>query len=161
MTAPIWRRWRPTDRSAVADLHDRALAGFSQILQRGSGAPDLADVENTYLRSGGEFLVGQIAGAVVAMGALRRIDSVTGEIKRMRIDPAHQRRGHGRALVVRMLDCARGRGLRTIVLDTTSEQVGAQRLSESMGFAATGTRMVGPFTVIDYRRDLGPGPAKG
>ena len=154
MTALTWRRWQPSDRVAVADLHDRALAGFSVILQRGSDAPDLHDVEAAYLRPGGEFLVGEIAGAVVAMGALKRIDAATGEIKRMRIDPAHQRRGHGRALVERLLDAARERGLRTVVLDTTSEQVGARRLYESMGFAATGTRTVGPFTVIDYRLDL-------
>ena len=154
MNGLVLRRWRPADRAAVADLHDRALAGFSAILQRGSEAPDLHDVDGVYLRPGGEFLVGEIAGALVAMGALKRIDAATGEIKRMRIDPAHQRHGHGRTLLVHLLEAARERGLRRIVLDTTSEQVGAHRLYESMGFVTTGTRVVGPFTVVDYRLDL-------
>ena len=50
MSGLSFRRWRPTDRAAVADLHDRALAGFSAILQRGTEAPDLDDVEGNYLK---------------------------------------------------------------------------------------------------------------
>jgi putative acetyltransferase len=57
---------------------------------------------------------------LLGMAALRQLDAVTGEIKSMRTDPAHLRKGVGAALLNHMLNIARQRGYRRLSLETGS-----------------------------------------
>jgi ribosomal protein S18 acetylase RimI-like enzyme len=104
---------------------------------------DLDDVQGSYLDPGGEFLVGEIDDEIVAMGALRPatdylaafledLPERTATVKRMRVDPAHQRRGYGQALYDELE--ARARDVDAFVLDTTPGQTAARRFYETNGF---------------------------
>jgi GNAT superfamily N-acetyltransferase len=75
-----------------------------------------------------------IAGEVVAMGALRRVSAAVAEVKRTRVDACHQRRGFGRAVLHGLEARARELGYRTLRLDTTVQQIPAQRLFRADGF---------------------------
>ena len=108
---------------------------------------DLDAVTETYLDSGGEFLVGTVEGDIVAMGAFRPADGgiagffdslrePTAEIKRMRVDSALQRRGYGSELYAELEARARDRGFAELILDTGVEQDGARRFYERRGFEA-------------------------
>jgi len=57
---------------------------------------------------------------LLGMAALKELDSVTGEIKSMRTDPAHLREGVAAALLDHILDVARARGYRRLSLETGS-----------------------------------------
>lgn len=59
---------------------------------------DLNDIENIYLK-GGDFIVGELEGKVIAMGAFKRKDEEAAEIKRMRVHPDFQGRGFGQAIL--------------------------------------------------------------
>lgn len=78
-----------------------------------------------------------------------------GEIKWMRIDPRHQRRGFGRAVLVR-LQCLAGEfGFRRLRLDITTGQLAAQALYRSEGWEPTGERLrVGGLEVLFFEKQI-------
>ena len=144
------RRYRDGDREAVWELHVAALEHH----QRGPWDDDLATIPATYLDAGGEFLGGVEDGRIVAMGALRPRDGVRAEIKRMRVHPSVQRTGLGRRMLRRLERRATELGYRTIALDTTTDQRGAQALYFSEGYAETGRGRAGPFELILFEKNL-------
>lgn len=92
------RRYCDGDLAAVLSLHERALQDVGAHAGHGPWDDDLQSIAAVYLDGGGEFLVGELDGTLVAMGALRRIGPPRGEVKRMRVEPAYQRRGFGESL---------------------------------------------------------------
>jgi ribosomal protein S18 acetylase RimI-like enzyme len=77
----------------------------------------------------------------------------------MWVDPSARGRGVGELLVGTVLDEARARGLRRVVLDVAHENAPAVRLYERMGFVATGGTAVMPhdpsITEFEMERLLG------
>jgi ribosomal protein S18 acetylase RimI-like enzyme len=149
------RQFRPDDATSVWALNDAALDDAGVHVGRGPWEQDLRAIPSTYLRSGGDFLVGLAAGELVGMGGLLPHTPWVAEIKRMRVHPSHQRRGLGRLILEELEARARGLGFREIQLDTTEEQIAAQRLYEGAGYEEIGRREAGPFTFVDYRKPLG------
>jgi len=58
--------------------------------------------------------------SLLGMGALKELDAASGEIKSMRTDPAHLRKGVGAAMLEHLIGVARERGYRRISLETGS-----------------------------------------
>jgi ribosomal protein S18 acetylase RimI-like enzyme len=146
------RRYEWQDGDAVRDLHRRALATSDADLGPGPWDDDLADVQRVYLDSGGDFVVAVDDGRVLGMGAFRPVDTVVAEIKRMRVDPDHQRRGIGRAILGDLERRARAAGFRRLVLDTTTNQTAALSLYRSAGYRETGRGVVAGSTWSSWRR---------
>lgn len=65
------RRYQEGDAAAVWRLHIDGLHQMGVDAGDGPWDDDLRSVAETYLAGGGEFLVGALAGEVVATGALR------------------------------------------------------------------------------------------
>lgn len=167
MTDLDLRRYEPADSERVLELHEAALRATGEYVEDVPEAveADLHDVEGAYLRSGGEFLVGEVGGAVVAMGGFRPVEDSwirdlegerAAELKRMRVDPAHQRRGYGERVLTALEERARQRGFQRMVLDTAPELTAARRLYEKRGYRQTGRREFrgGEVAVVLYERDL-------
>ena len=57
---------------------------------------------------------------IAGVGALKVLDSVTGEVKSMRTHPSHLRKGVGAALLERIIEAARAKGLKWLSLETGS-----------------------------------------
>lgn len=57
---------------------------------------------------------------VAGIGALKQLGATQGEVKSMRTHPDHLRKGVAAALLERIIDEARARGLRTLSLETGS-----------------------------------------
>ncbi|HEV8043817.1 MAG TPA: GNAT family N-acetyltransferase [Rubrobacter sp.] len=147
------RRYEPEDREAVWRLHNEALDEVGAHLGNGLWDEDLHEIEAAYLRSGGEFLVGVLDGRVVAMGALRRISPGKAEIKRMRVEPALQGRGHGQALLDALHRRAADLGYSTLRLDTAVRQRAARSLYEGNGYRELRRGRIGPFDCVFYERN--------
>lgn len=77
-----------------------------------------------------------------ALGCAALIDLPDGiaELKRMIVDPQHAGQGVGRKLLLGLLQTAKERGIRSVVLEVGIRNVEARRLYESVGF-----RDRGPF----------------
>jgi ribosomal protein S18 acetylase RimI-like enzyme len=148
------RRFREADAPAVVQLHELALTEAGAHVRDGSWDADLSVIGAAYLEAGGEFLVGEVDGELVAMGALRRVSSGSAQITRMRVHPRWQRRGFGRALLARLEDRARELGFTTLRLDTTVLQHAARALYEGAGYRMVGTGHEHGFEVVYYEKRL-------
>ena len=82
----------------------------------------------------GAFLVAALEGALVACGAVRRIEPGVLEIKRMYVAPAARRRGIARLLLERLEQEARALGAKRVVLETGVRQPDALALYERAGY---------------------------
>jgi GNAT superfamily N-acetyltransferase len=163
------RRYAPADHEAVCALHVDALAATGGFAGRGPWDADLDDIEGGYLRDG-EFLVGHESGQLLAMGALRPVppDSpcfVPGrsvraaEIKRMRVRPGHQGRGHGTAILGALLTRASELGYEVAVLDTVAGSA-AEGFYTRHGFGVTGHTVYLGFDVVLMSMAVEPAPAR-
>ena len=87
-------------------------------------------------------------GALVGCGALKELTPRSAEIKSMRTDSSHRRRGVASLLLEHILDVARERDYRTLSLETGSYAAlaPARALYEKFGF-----QYCGPFG--DYKAD--------
>lgn len=162
----VLRQYRPADNDRVHELHATALRAAGGFVE-GAPEPDLDAIEERYLRDG-DFFVGEIEDWIVAMGAFRPAQGyvtefldcseTSAELKRMRVDPNHQRQGHGQAVYDELERRARERGFTELVLDTTPPQVGAQRFFETNGFEQVQSERLQwegePFELLFYRREL-------
>jgi ribosomal protein S18 acetylase RimI-like enzyme len=148
------RRYDPADRTAVRALHDEALNDAGAHLGRGPWDADLDEIEEVYLNAGGEFLVGVLDDQMVAMGALRSAPEGGVQLTRMRVAPRLQGRGIGQRLLDALHHRAAELGHTTLRLDTTVQQVAAQRLYEKNGYREVGRGTVGRFRCIYYVRNL-------
>jgi ribosomal protein S18 acetylase RimI-like enzyme len=152
------RRYEPSDRDAVWNLHVIAFKAAGTPSTPGPWNDDFAAIEAVYLHNQGEFLVGLIEKEIVAMGALRKITDDTAEIKRMRVHPDHWRRGYGQAILDRLQVRAGELGYTRLILDTMEQQKAAQALYIKNGFRYAARKQAGPFRLILFDRDLGSEP---
>ena len=148
------RRFENKDADTVWSLHNRALDAVGAHGGNGPCDDDLHDVQRSYLDAGGEFLVATIDDQVVGMGALVLHPDAKGEIKRMRVEPDHQGRGIGRALLVRLEAAAAELGITRLFLDTTDQQTAARHLYASGGYVEEDRYRRGKFRVIKYGKSL-------
>jgi len=161
--SPQIEPYRPEYSDAVLALHEAAMRAEGAYVE-GVPDPDLQDVSDSY--GDGEFLLGLRDGDLVAMGAFRPatgyitemidVEDRTAELKRMRVDPAHQREGYGQAIYDDLEQRARDRGFDEIVLDTMPVLDGAVAFYRRNGFEQVGRETVEAggesFELLLYRK---------
>ena len=150
----IIRSYKSTDLDTVWKLHNEALQATGAHLGNGSWDQDLKNIPEIYLQNQGCFLVGVKNEHIVAMGALKRTDSIRAEIKRMRVHPNFQQRGYGTELLKALETEATRLGYQMLHLDTTTLQIAAQKLYETHGYQKVGTGTVGEFNTLLYEKTL-------
>jgi ribosomal protein S18 acetylase RimI-like enzyme len=148
------RRFEEADATGVWDLHNLALNEVGAHAGNGAWDADLRSVRASYLDDGGEFLVGLLDGRLVAMGGLRPVTATIGEIKRMRVHPAHQRRGFGRLVLERLEASAVEGGYLKLRLETTVRQDAAQQLYRQAGYREVSRGHLAGFDVIFFEKRL-------
>ncbi len=148
------RRYRAADHDGVWALHNAALNAVDAHGGNGPWDDDLHRIEEVYLAPGGEFLVGEAGGEIVAMGAVKPIKPGRAELCRMRVRPDCWRRGYGRQMLAALEAAARQAGVRELTLGTTTGQAAARGLYEAAGYREVGRRRHGPFEVVVYEKRL-------
>jgi len=136
VTAPgvTIRPFRSADQDAVRRL---ILTGLAERWGRMDETknPDLRDMQQTYVAAGHAVLVAEADERIVGTGTLVFETASRGRIVRMSVDAGLRRTGLGRRLMAALLDGARERGLREVVVETTHDWHSAVALYESCGFA--------------------------
>ena len=146
------RRYESEDREAVWRLHDVAMRGAGIHLGDGTWYDDLREIQDVYLRDGGEFLVGTVGDEVVAIGAVKKTSDDRAEIKYMRVDPKFQQRGFGQTVLVALERRAAELGYETLHLDTAVQQRTARRLYESNGYREVRRDKKGSIDCVFYEK---------
>ena len=148
------RRYQDADREAVWALHNTALLDVGVHPGSGEWDADLRDIPGEYFDRGGEFLVGELDGQVVAMAGVRPLDAETMDIRKMRIGPDCQRRGFGRAILEALHAFARSHGARKLTLHTTVRQTPAHALYRSFGYREVDRAQIYGFECIHFEKTL-------
>lgn len=143
------RPYEPGDAAAVRSLHERALRAAGTDPDDVPGVDDLGRIPEAF----DAFRVCERDGAVVAMGGLV-VDGRVAELKRMRVDPDHQREGHGSAVLDALERAARERGVRRLTLTTARRQTAATRFYPANGYEQVGTERYGEYELLRFEKPL-------
>ncbi len=160
------RRFRPTDAGQVWALSRIANIGHtadpSAPLPLPAHAeppvefPGLADIQASFIAPGGEFLVGHVGEALVAMGGIWPTGDRRAEVKHVRIHPARRRRGIGRRLMGALEEAATALGCHELHLDTAHNQPEALAFYLALGYEEVGreTRPEWTWTNVYFTKRL-------
>lgn len=162
------RRYRPSDQNAVMQLHIEGVedieAEFSaadkgrNIVADGEGASfsddDLDHIIAFYIDAGGDFLVGELNGRVVAMGGLQKQSQTGALIRRMRTLREVRGQGYGALLLSSLERRAAQLGYTELFVDPLSTNTGARSFYEHAGFREMEHRKIGRYDIIIYRKQL-------
>jgi GNAT superfamily N-acetyltransferase len=96
--------------------------------------PDLDDILHTYLRAGHDFVVACMGRELVGTGALILHGEGISEMVRISTRKTYRRRGIGQAIVTYLVDVARQRGDRRIIVKTNASWHDAIHLYQRLGF---------------------------
>ena len=95
------------------------------------------------------YLLAKVNDTVVGMVSFQHIDEQTAELNRLSVDIQYRRLGIAKMLTENLIQLVRKQGYRKVVATTTSNQVGAHRFYENLGFANTRIIYFGSF-MSDY-----------
>ncbi len=125
----------PAGEPPASDLIEAMVAEIARLYGSRLDVPGKPSASPAELGPpSGACLVGWLGEEPVAVGAVKRLDAATCEIKRMYVAPAGRGRGVARALLGALEDAARGLGYRVARLDTGSKQPHARELYDSAGY---------------------------
>ena len=148
------RRYQPGDHDAVVALNAYGLAAAGVPADADVYAGDLDNGAAAYLTDRAVLLVGEVAGTVIAMGALQPVNTNTCEITRMRVTPAAQGRGYGKAILHELEEQARRFGYQQAVLLTGPNQHPAIDLYQTAGYTVMAAEHYGELEGARMRKSL-------
>ena len=137
------RKYRKSDFRIIMNLHKVAMQQLGVFLEGEEFNRDLEDIQQHYFRNKGTFLVGTINGIIVSMGAFRKLDKTTAEIKRMRTYPEYQGRGYGDKILKELIRIAKEYGYKELILETSEKQIAARKLYMNNGFKEFKEEIIG------------------
>ena len=149
---PNFRPARLADLDGLVALNSAALAETGADI---AGVDWPKDLEHLVRNGGGSFLVGETAGGIVAMGGVA-IDAGVAEFCRIRIHPAQQRQGLGRAILTALESYAAERGVATFRAETSTVQTRAQRLYEAAGYEIVSRSKAHGHDTLIYEKPCRP-----
>lgn len=103
-----------------------------------SFAEELRTLPGRYAPPRGRLLSARVDNEVAGTAALRPIDHVSCEAKRLYVRPHYRGKGVGRALLFELIKEARSAGYKEIYGDTLLSMTSALRLYRQIGFSETG-----------------------
>jgi putative acetyltransferase len=125
-----------TDEAAIREVVYSVLAEYGLAPDPDGTDADLADLENSYWRSNGVFLVIlSPESSIIGCGGLFRLGAAEAELRKMYLLPEARGRGLGRLLLNRLIADARRLGYQHLVLETASVLTEAIDLYRSAGFS--------------------------
>jgi GNAT superfamily N-acetyltransferase len=127
------RPFTPADQAATRHLVLSGLGDHFGTIDETMN-PDLDDIEEHYLRHGHHFIVAERNGNLIGAGALIEERPSIGRLVRMSVDRSQRGQGIGRKLVHHLLDEARLRGYRQVLIETNDDWSDAIGLYRSCGF---------------------------
>lgn len=147
-------RYQPEYQEPMLALHRRALEGFTLGLSQQRDEADLRAIDEIYLRSGGEFLLGFIDERLVAMGGFQRLSESAAELRRMRIARDLQGQGYGTLLLRELERRAFRCGVRTLSLEAARRRPLTLEFYRRHGYQETGQSSYGAVETVQFSKTL-------
>lgn len=146
----------PGDQQEVISIFREYVASPMENLAFQNYEAEFADLPGDYAEPDGRILLAWKKGAVVGCAAIRKVDDLSCELKRLYVRPAARGTHTGRRLVERLICEARRAGYSRMCLDVLPEFLTAQKLYESLGFLPSAPVSYNPvagtkFLALDLR----------
>lgn len=125
--------YQPQYREYFGAINREWLEAYFEVEDHAAAVLD--DPKGTILRMGGEIVFARLQGEIVGTAALLQGQNGHFEIAKMGVTEASRGRGIGRKLVLHLIERARQRGAREVVLATSPVLKAALSLYRSLGFA--------------------------
>ena len=152
-------RYRPEYQEPMIELHrsardDLVRMGLTIGISESEEEADLRTIEQVYLQSGGEFLIGLLDGVVMAMGGFQRLSDDSAELRRMRIRKDLQDQGYGGRLLRELEKRAFKSGIRTLSFETAKARPLTLEFYHKHGYQETGSGFYGQVETVHFRKVL-------
>ncbi len=147
-------RYRPGYQEPMLALHRGAIEGFALGMSQQQDEADLMAVEEIYLRSGGEFLLGFLGERFIAMGGFKWLSPGVAELRRMRIDRDLQGQGYGTLLLRELERRAFQSGARTLRLEAAKRRPLTLQFYRKHGYRETGPSVYGAVETVRFNKTL-------
>ena len=142
-------RWQQ-DRATVEALFREYVASLAEDISFQNVDTELASLPGRYARPGGVVLLAWDGAAAAGAGAYRMLEPGVAEMKRLYVRDTFRGRGLGRELAQELIEDARGRGYRTMVLDTLASMGAARALYRDLGFAPVAPYYDNPLPGVTF-----------
>jgi GNAT superfamily N-acetyltransferase len=147
-------RYLPAYQAPMLELRRSAIEGFVLGMTQLQDEADLVDVENVYLRNGGEFLLGFLDDTLIAMGGFKRLSESLAELRRMRISRDLQGHGYGTLLLQELEQRAIQAQIRTLCLDTAKRRPQTLEFYRKRGYQEIGKGFYGAVETVQFSKNL-------
>ena len=147
-------RYQPEYQEPMLALHRSAIEGFTLGMSQQQDEADLWDIEEVYLRAGGEFLLGFVGERLMAMGGFKRLAESLAELRRMRIARDLQGQGHGTVLLQELEQRAFRAGIRTFCLSAARRRPLTLRFYRKYGYQESGAGLYGAVRTVRFSKPL-------
>ena len=142
-------RW-PDDRATVEALFREYVASLAEDISFQNVDDELSRLPGKYARPGGVVLIARQGAAAAGAVAYRMVEPGVCEMKRLYVRPAFRGNGLGRELANELIEDARARGYRTMLLDTLASMASARVLYRHLGFAPVAAYYDNPLPGVMY-----------
>ncbi len=147
------RSFESQDQQVVSQLYDQGLLA-GQIAPNDSGA-DIDNMREAYFdNERHHFWVAELKGQVIAMIGVASDEPHTAEIRRLRVDPAHQQSPIASTLLETAIAHCKHHGYLKVRLDTRFERDAAVGLFDHVGFQHTRTKSMHGKELLEFYLDL-------
>ena len=142
-------RW-PDDRATVAALFGEYVSSLAEDISFQNVDDELATLPGKYARPGGVVLIARDGAQAAGAIAYRMVEPGVCEMKRLYVRPAFRGTGLGRELANELIEDARARGYRTMLLDTLASMSSARALYRDLGFVPVAPYYDNPLPGVLY-----------
>jgi ribosomal protein S18 acetylase RimI-like enzyme len=142
-------RW-PDDRATVAALFGAYVSSLAEDISFQNVDDELATLPGKYARPGGVVLIARDGPDAAGAIAYRMVEPGVAEMKRLYVRPAFRGAGLGRELANELIEDARARGYRTMLLDTLASMSSARALYRDLGFVPVAPYYDNPLPGVTY-----------
>lgn len=126
-------------------------------IKDGDTDEDLRDLSKFYYTDeddGGAFWVALADDRLIGMVGVRKLADSAAEMRRLRVDSSHRRKGVGTRLMEQALGFCQEHGYLKVVLDVRIERAPAIAMFEKFGFKLSRTRDSDGRKLLDFYMDL-------
>src|SRR3954465_2075527 len=142
-------RW-PDDRAIVEKLFREYVASLAEDISFQNVDDELSGLPGKYARPGGVVLIARDGAEAAGAVAYRMVEPGVCEMKRLYVRPAFRGSGLGRELANELIEDARARGYRTMLLDTLASMTSARALYRDLGFVPVAPYYDNPLPGVMY-----------
>src|SRR5207302_11318252 len=118
----------PDDRAIVEALFREYVASLAEDISFQNVDDELRMLPGKYARPTGVVLIARVSTDIAGAVAYRMVEPGVAEMKRLYVRPAFRGSGLGRELANELIEDARARGYRTMLMDTLASVRSARAL---------------------------------